>query len=93
MPHSCARTHNRHPRRGSIMQDGGAPMSSVSLLEKTRSTASPEMIDRDEELAAPSQDEIAALAYSYWEARGGHGGSPWDDWFRAEEELKRRGEL
>jgi hypothetical protein len=30
------------------------------------------------------------LAYSYWEARGRHAGSPWEDWFRAEEELKRR---
>jgi hypothetical protein len=32
------------------------------------------------------REEIARLAYSYWEARGG-GGSPEDDWFRAEREL------
>jgi hypothetical protein len=41
----------------------------------------------------PNESEIAELAYSYWEARGGQGGSPWDDWFRAERELKRRQEL
>jgi hypothetical protein len=33
------------------------------------------------------QEAIARLAYSYWEARGGSGGSPEDDWFRAEYEL------
>lgn len=35
--------------------------------------------------------EIARLAHSYWEARGGTGGSPEEDWFRAEQELKARG--
>jgi hypothetical protein len=43
-----------------------------------------------DELSAPTDDEIAELAYAYWESRGGHTGSPWDDWFRAERELKRR---
>jgi hypothetical protein len=33
------------------------------------------------------QEAIARLAYSYWEARGGTGGCPEDDWFRAEHEL------
>ena len=36
---------------------------------------------------APAHEEIACLAYSYWEARGCRGGSPWEDWFRAEREL------
>jgi hypothetical protein len=31
--------------------------------------------------------EIAVLAYSYWEARGGQYGSAEEDWFRAEQEL------
>jgi hypothetical protein len=43
-----------------------------------------------DEISAPTQDEIAELAYSYWEARGGQDGSPWDDWFRAERELRGR---
>jgi hypothetical protein len=33
---------------------------------------------------------IARLAYSYWEARGRPDGSPEQDWFRAEEEIRRR---
>lgn len=39
---------------------------------------------------APSREEIAQLAYSYWEARGGQGGSPEEDWVRAERELGAR---
>jgi hypothetical protein len=38
----------------------------------------------------PSNDEIAALAYSFWEARGYQGGSQEEDWLRAEEELRKR---
>ena len=34
--------------------------------------------------------KIARLAYSYWEARGRSHGSPEEDWFRAEEEIRRR---
>jgi hypothetical protein len=32
---------------------------------------------------------IARLAYSYWEARGQQGGTPSDDWFRAEGEYRQ----
>jgi len=39
---------------------------------------------------APSYDEIANLAYSYWEARGCQGGCPEEDWLRAEDELRNR---
>ena len=51
------------------------------------------VMEPDDDMSAPTQEAIARLAYSYWEARGGHGGSPWDDWFRAEQELLRRQEL
>jgi hypothetical protein len=37
----------------------------------------------------PSRAEIAALAYSFWEARGYQGGSSDEDWLRAETELRR----
>ena len=35
-------------------------------------------------------EDIARLAYSFWEARGYQGGSPEQDWLRAEEELRGR---
>ena len=34
------------------------------------------------------REQIAHLAYSYWEARGRQGGSPEQDWLRAEQELR-----
>jgi hypothetical protein len=39
---------------------------------------------------APTHEEIARLAYSYWEARGCRGGSPVEDWLRAEREIQQR---
>ena len=36
------------------------------------------------------RDEIARLAYSYWLERGCQGGSPEEDWYRAEREWDER---
>ena len=33
-------------------------------------------------------EQVAHLAYSYWKARGYQGGSPEEDWLRAEEQLR-----
>lgn len=38
----------------------------------------------------PSFEEISTLAYSYWLARNCQGGSPEEDWLRAEQELRVR---
>ncbi|MGO9895488.1 MAG: DUF2934 domain-containing protein [Bryobacteraceae bacterium] len=38
----------------------------------------------------PSREEIAKLAFLYWEARGCQGGSEEADWLRAELELRSR---
>jgi hypothetical protein len=38
----------------------------------------------------PTHQEIAAQAYIYWEKRGCQGGSPVEDWARAERELRAR---
>jgi hypothetical protein len=38
---------------------------------------------------SPSHEEIARLAYAYWEARGHPQGTSQEDWYRAERELRR----
>ena len=35
----------------------------------------------------PTSEQIAKLAYSFWEGRGYQGGSAEEDWFRAQREL------
>ena len=40
--------------------------------------------------ASVSYEEVAKLAYSYWAERGFQGGSPEEDWFRAECALRAR---
>ena len=42
--------------------------------------------------AIPTDVEIAALAYSLWEARGRPEGTPEEDWFNAERALKAKAE-
>jgi hypothetical protein len=39
---------------------------------------------------ANDTEVIAKIAYSYWESRGGHGGSALEDWVRAEREYVDR---
>lgn len=41
-------------------------------------------------LSELDQQEIARLAYEFWEARGCPHGSPEEDWLRAERDLQRR---
>ena len=66
--------------------------ATAKLLDDEAGQIPAEIMEVDDAVSAPTDEEISELAYSYWEARGGRGGSPWEDWFRAEEELKRRGE-
>jgi len=75
------------------MSDKGGSMQATRLLDHEPGLAPAETMIADDELSVSAGERIAELAYSYWEARGFQGGSPWEDWFRAEQELKRRREL
>ncbi len=68
-------------------------MDPTKLLDDEPGEIPAELIEATDEVSIPTQDRIAERAYAYWEARGYQGGSPWEDWFRAEEELKKQGEL
>jgi hypothetical protein len=58
------------------------------ITHRRRLGSSTPVLKKKEELHVPSHEEIAALAYSYWEKRGFQGGSALEDWLRAERELK-----
>jgi hypothetical protein len=68
--------------KDTAIKDDGLAVQAVAVAAPA---PAPAEIDR-----APSPDEIAHTAYQYWLARGGQGGSPEDDWFRAERELRSR---
>ena len=68
-------------------------MPAAKLLKAEPGVVPAEFIAVDDELTAPSREQIAELAYFYWEARGRKDDMSWEDWFRAENDLKRRGEL
>ncbi len=64
-------------------------MSEEKIMASTAVVESPAEIDIEAESdIRPSEAEIAERAYTYWNARGCVGGSPEEDWFRAEEELR-----
>jgi hypothetical protein len=87
MPRKQASLGNTSPQ--------GAPARARKTVKRVRMTAhEPAVVaeavaGRQPNAArtSPSREDIAMLAYSYWEARGCQGGCPEDDWVRAEREL------
>jgi hypothetical protein len=58
-------------------------------MDRMSSTMPPESdIGVHIEMPSPTDDEIATLAYRLWMDRGCPIGSPAQDWFQAETELK-----
>ncbi len=78
-------------RSASAAPKGNAKGSSARGAKVARPASSSSRGSREILSSAVSEHEqIALLAYSYWEARGRQGGSPEDDWLRAEREFRSR---
>src|ERR1039457_6289659 len=58
-----------------------------AVTERSEIATAPSSSATEPLRTTPTFDEVAQLAYSYWEARGYEGGSPQEDWLRAEQEL------
>ncbi|HXK01515.1 MAG TPA: DUF2934 domain-containing protein [Verrucomicrobiae bacterium] len=71
-----------------VSAGGAAAVPARRKPAAKRATRSLETTAVAEAIVEPSADAIAKLAYSYWEARGCQGGSPEEDWLRAEQELR-----
>jgi len=74
-----------------IVLSAGAPArhkpATAKRAKRTATVAAAETPVTQAVPDAPSPEQIAILAYSYWEERGCQGGSPEEDWLRAEREL------
>ena len=74
-----------------VVSAAAPPRRKPATAKHAKHSASPAEKPPESAAAAarqPSRDEIASLAYSYWEARGYAGGSSEEDWLRAERELR-----
>lgn len=69
----------------------GGIVDSVGVMAAAPVTEAPLTAVAGHPMPAISQEEIANLAYSYWEARGFSHGLADEDWIRAEAELLARG--
>lgn len=65
------------------------PVSAVAEPASAPAAAAESTVDPTGSVYQPTQEDIAALAYSYWVERGYQGGSAEaeQDWLRAEREL------
>ena len=69
----------------------GGIVDSVGVVAASPATEAPTTTPVSHRKPAVSPEEIAYLAYSYWEARGFTHGLADEDWIRAEAELLGRG--
>ena len=83
MAHFCGHTHTRRDRSAFLERYSGIGTEPVGTSGD---------FARSEKKGVPARPEIEELAYSYWAKRGFQGGSDWEDWFRAERELRERGD-
>jgi hypothetical protein len=59
------------------------------LPEGTAHTTAPDSSTEQRQVAPLDSEKVAALAHQFWQERGCPEGSPDEDWFRAEEEVRR----
>jgi hypothetical protein len=86
---------NNEARSLMSVEGAGAAALTHRRATRARATAKADRAEAKNQATAAKDatcehEEIAALAHSYWEARGRQGGSPEEDWFRAVEEVRRR---
>jgi len=73
--------HDVHVRRNPGITSSGAAAAAMAPDTAAEHVTSASPIEHE---------EVALLAYSYWEARGCPYGSPQEDWFRAERDLRQK---
>jgi hypothetical protein len=81
------------PAAAAARRKAAAPRKKHTLVASVAEPASEPVSETSADPATsayrPTREDIAALAYSYWVARGYRDGSPEEDWLRAERELGR----
>ena len=82
----------RSSTRNAWSRQEPAPLDNLTPETRAGAGSGSEKASASEENGHFEHAEIARLAYSYWEARGCQGGSPEEDWFRAQATIRLRKE-
>ncbi len=85
----AAHAHRTAEQRGKPEHLTG-PEHSRQALEHTQAAHEHTQAAAGHGIAAFGHEDIAALAYQLWQARGCPEGSPQEDWFHAAEQLRSR---
>jgi hypothetical protein len=72
-----------------------APVASIEAVPAVKHVETPISLSASAPVTSSSvnvdpSEEIARIAYGYWQARGCVGGDPLEDWVRAESEYRSR---
>jgi hypothetical protein len=81
--------HDRDMEIASGTAAGAAAAKTVDAI-KTRARPVERVWERAASGSAPDHEQIAQLAFLYWQARGCPHGSAEEDWLRAEAELGKQ---
>lgn len=87
---SAAHAHRAAEQQGKQDHLTGHEHSRQALEHSLDDRQHPRAATTGHGIAAFGHDDIAALAYELWQARGCPGGSPHEDWFHAVELLRSR---
>jgi len=71
-------------------EDLAVQTTPVDAFQPESAAAAPESMGAAPSSAVSIREQIAQLAYSYWEARGYQHDNPEEDWYRAEREILSR---
>jgi hypothetical protein len=87
----AARPRSKHSAAAAeapVISAPAEPETAQPASAASETTLSVTAVESPVATANSSYEEVAKLAYSYWEARGYQGGSPEEDWLRAEVEMR-----
>jgi hypothetical protein len=69
-----------------VVEVASSPVNSEPRVKSVKHSKAAAPVVIVETTAISAHDQIAKIAYGYWEARGFQSGSPEQDWLRAEQE-------
>ena len=88
LPDAATQGESSKPRTTRSSKSKSIETSETGSIKHHKSAT--KSLGAEQAVPAVTHEQVAALAYSYWAARGYASGSPEQDWLRAERELKAK---